>query len=96
MNYKLINKETANLTYMPIEAILENRGITKDLFNLDESVVENYNNFDNMQEGIELLLKHLNNNSKIAMVVDSDFDGHSSFAIVYLRIINHLFYIYGY
>jgi single-stranded-DNA-specific exonuclease len=83
LKYKLIG---GNYTFMPTETVLENRSITKDLFNLDESVIEDYNNYDNMQEGIELLLKHLDNKSNIVMVVDSDFDGHSSFAIIYRRI----------
>ena len=74
--------------FMPIETILANRGITKDLFNLDESVIEDYNNFDNINEGIELLMKHINN--KIAMVVDPDLDGFSSFTILY-RYLKHLF-----
>lgn len=83
MKYKLIG---SNYTFSPVETVLENRGITKDLFNLDKSVIEDYNNYDNMQEGIELLLKHLDNNSKIAIVQDSDNDGISSFAIIYLYI----------
>lgn len=87
MKYRLIG---SNLTFMPVEAILENRGITRDLFNLDESVIENYNNYDNIQEGIELLLKHLNNGSKIAMIVDTDVDGITSFTILY-KYIKELF-----
>jgi single-stranded-DNA-specific exonuclease len=83
MKYKLISR---NDFFMPVETVLENRGITKDLFKLDKDVIEDYNNYDNMQEGIELLLKHLNNNGKINLVVDSDNDGMASFAIIYLYI----------
>ena len=80
MKYKLIG---TNNTFNPIETIFENRNITKDLFNLDESVIEDYNNFDHMQEGILLLLKHINNNNKILIVPDCDVDGMTSFAVLY-------------
>jgi single-stranded-DNA-specific exonuclease len=83
MKYRLIGN---GYSFMPVETVLENRGITKDLFDLDKDVIEDYNNYDNMQEGIELLLKHLNNNGKINLVVDSDNDGMASFAIIYLYI----------
>jgi single-stranded-DNA-specific exonuclease len=83
MRYKLFGTNEIN---QPIETVLKNRSITKDLFNLDKSVIENYNEYDHIYEGVELLLEHLRNESKIAIVVDSDFDGHSSFTIMYLRI----------
>lgn len=65
----------------PTQTIFSNRGIDDSLFQLDDSVIEDYHNYDNIQEGIELLIKHINNN--IAMVVDPDFDGFSSFAMLY-------------
>ena len=67
MKYKLIGNNDFN---NPIKTILENRKIDESLFNLDESVIEDYNNYDNMETGIKLLLKHINNKSQIAMVVD--------------------------
>lgn len=39
---------------------------------------------DNIQQGAELYLKHLNNNSKILILVDADMDGFSSAAIMWL------------
>jgi single-stranded-DNA-specific exonuclease len=83
MKYKLIGN---GYSFIPVETVLENRGITKDLFNIDKSVIEDYNNYDNMLVGIELLLKHLNNHSKIVAVGDCDVDGGTSFAIFYNRI----------
>ena len=80
MKYKLIG---GNYTFMPIECILENRGITKELFILDSSIIEDYNNYDNIQEGIELLIKHIKNKGKIRFVVDSDTDGNTSSAMLY-------------
>jgi single-stranded-DNA-specific exonuclease len=70
----------------PIQTVLKNRNISEELFSLKEDVIEDYNNYDNMEDGIKLLLKHINNNSKIAMVIDPDVDGFVSFAITYNRI----------
>ena len=67
----------------PIQTVLKNRDITEELFSLTEEVIEDYKNYDNMDKGIELLLKHINNNSKIVIVVDCDVDGYTSFAILY-------------
>ena len=80
MKYTLIGSGN---TYSPIETVLKNRGITEDLFNLDESVVEDYNNLDNIIDGVELLLKHIKNGSRIKMITDSDFDGKSSATTIY-------------
>jgi single-stranded-DNA-specific exonuclease len=80
LKYKLIG---GNYTFDPINTVLENRGISEELFNLDESVVEDYNNYDNIQEGIQLLLKHIENKSKLAMVVDPDVDGLTSYTLPY-------------
>ncbi len=67
LTYKLIG---GNFYVFPLEQVLENRGITKDLFNVDNNAVIDYNCIDNINKGAELLLTHLNNNSKIALVVD--------------------------
>lgn len=80
MKWKLIGR---NDLFTPIETVLENRGITKDLFELDKSVIEDYNNYDNIEQGIELLLSHLDSNSKIEIIGDSDVDGMTSLAILY-------------
>ena len=80
MKYRLIGN---NYTFSPIECILENRNITKELFNLTDDCIETYNNYDNIDEGIELLMKHIDSNNKIHIVVDCDVDGATSFAILY-------------
>ena len=80
LTYKLIG---GNFYVFPLEQVLENRGITKDLFNVDDNAVIDYNYIDNINKGAKLLLTHLNNNSKIALVVDSDVDGCTSSAIMY-------------
>ena len=45
-------------------------------------------NLDNMQEGYELLKKHILNGSKIFICVDSDVDGFTSAALVYCFLMN--------
>ena len=80
LTYKLIG---GNFYVFPLEQVLENRGITKDLFNVDDNAVIDYNYIDNINKGAKLLLTHINNNSKIALVVDSDVDGCTSSAIMY-------------
>jgi len=83
MKYNLIGR---NDFFMPIETVLDNRGINIDLFDLDTSVIEDYNHYDNMYNGIELLLKHLKNNNEIDIVGDCDVDGATSCAMIYLYI----------
>ena len=67
VTYKLIG---GNFYVFPLEQGLENRGITKDLFNVDNNAVIDYNYIDNINKGAKLLLTHLNKSSKIALVVD--------------------------
>ena len=43
--------------------------------------VEPISNYDNMQEGYELILKNINNN--ICILVDTDADGYTSASIIY-------------
>ena len=80
MKYKLIGN---NFYVFPLEQVLQNRGISKELFEVDESKVLDYNGLDNINEGVNLLLRHLKNNSNINLVVDSDVDGNTSGAIIY-------------
>ena len=84
MKIKLIGE---NDIYNPIEQVLKNRGITYEELNPTEEVVEDYMNYDNMQEGVELLLKHIDNKSKICVLEDSDVDGVTSAGMLidYLR-----------
>lgn len=80
MGYKLIGYGDID---SPIDTILKNRGIEEGLFEVDESSEEDYLNFDNIMVGVELLISNLDYNKKILMIVDSDMDGHSSFALIY-------------
>lgn len=66
----------------PIKTVLENRNITEDLFELDESCVEDYSFYDNIQEAVDVALEYINSNKKIGVIVDSDTDGITSFSMV--------------
>lgn len=85
MKYKLIG--TGNIDN-PIETILANRGITEDLFLVGKEVVEDFSHYDNVREGIEMLLKHLDNNDLILLIPDVDVDGITSFTILYNYLLN--------
>lgn len=83
MKYKLIN-ENQNINN-PIITILNNRGINDidTYLNLNDSCLCDYWNLDNIQEGIDCLNKHIENDSKIGIIVDSDADGYCSATIMY-------------
>lgn len=67
MGYKLIGENDLS---NPKEQILRNRNITEELLNVGEEAVEDYMNYDNILEGCELLNKHLENGSKILIIMD--------------------------
>lgn len=67
----------------PIKTILKNRNITEELFSLTEEVVEDYNNYDDIQKGIEVLMYNIKNNNKIGILQDVDVDGLTSSTEIY-------------
>lgn len=84
MEIKLINERDPSLSF--IEQILKNRGITesaKDFFDLTWDCVNDSSNLDYISEAAELYKKHINDNSKIAVLVDVDMDGFSSAALLF-------------
>ncbi len=87
MKYKLISNSLNDMT-RPIETVLRNRGIEdwKGYLNLDESVVQDYNNLDGMQEAVECFVKHYNSRNKILVMPDEDSDGYTSSAMLYLYV----------
>lgn len=84
MKYKLI-ENSLNDIYNPMETVLKNRGIKNpdEYLNLNDSVLHHYSELDNIKEAVECLLKHLENDSEIHIVVDSDTDGACSAAMIY-------------
>ena len=87
MQYKLYengNNDTSNV----LKEVLKNRGI-EDYYtylNLDESIVEPYQNLDNISNAVDLFMNHFNSKDKIGILVDSDPDGFCSAAMMYLYI----------
>lgn len=86
MNYRLYEKEsnTGNI----INDVLINRGINnpETYLNLNESVIIPYQKLDNIENAVQLFMKHFNNKDKIEILVDSDPDGFCSAAMMYLYI----------
>ena len=87
MQYKLI-EGSLNDIKNPIETVLINRGVqdVHKYLNLDESVVQDYNDLNNMQEAVQCFLKHYEAQNKIVVMPDSDCDGYTSSAMLYLYI----------
>ena len=67
MGYELIGE---NDILNPREQILKNRGITEELLNVGEEAVEDYKHYDNIIEGCELLMKHIEEGNKILIIMD--------------------------
>lgn len=87
MRYALI-KDSLNDIHNPIETVLRNRGIEDPdkYLNLDESVVQDYNDLSNIREAVECFVKHYNAQNKIIVMADSDCDGYTSSAMLYLYV----------
>lgn len=66
-----------------LNTILKNRNITEELFDIQEEVIEDYNHYDDIEKGIEILMIHINNNNKIVVLGDCDSDGVTSFTMIY-------------
>ena len=92
MDYKLISERQPGIGLL--EQILINRGITMSevhhFLHADENDVLNPALLDNMREGAQTLSKHIANNNRALIVVDSDCDGYCSSAI-FLNYFNKLF-----
>jgi single-stranded-DNA-specific exonuclease len=84
MRYRLIEGSLNDISN-PQKTILTNRGITdiETYLNLDDNVLNHFNTLDNMNKAVECMLKHINNNSSIHIIVDPDCDGYCSAAMIY-------------
>lgn len=87
MAYRLIGD---NNIVNPKEQILKNRDTTIEKLNPTEEVVEDYKNYDNILEGMKVLMKAIMYHKKIGVIIDEDNDGVASFAILY-RYIKEVF-----
>jgi single-stranded-DNA-specific exonuclease len=87
MKYRLRNNYPTN-PEEALKAILIDRGV-KDIEKfLNPSFACELNPYDleNIEAGVEMLLKHLRDNSPILFIVDCDADGFTSSAILWLYI----------
>lgn len=94
MEYKLISEKNDNLSV--IQQVLINRGIalkdidhylnTTENDNLDPSLIER------IKDGVAILIKHIYNNDKILLQVDSDCDGYTSSSLL----LNYLYQLFPY
>ena len=87
MKYKLRNNYSTNPDDALI-SILKDRGV-QDINNfLNPSFACELNPYDleNIEAGVELLLKHLRANNNILFIIDADADGFTSSAILWLYI----------
>lgn len=73
-----------------LDILLKQRGVkdTKHFLHVSEKDVLDGMLLKNMQEGLELLSKHINKNSKVLIIVDSDTDGYTSSGLIYQYIKN--------
>lgn len=83
MKYKLIGEN--DYLFSLKEIIAKNRGVPSlnVLINLDSSVENSPYLLDNIEKARDLLIKHLNNMSRIHILQDSDFDGVTSATMLY-------------
>lgn len=86
MKYQLIKGSKNDIEHF-LETVLNNRNITdiETFRKSNNELLENntYKDLDNIEQGVELLLKHINNKSKTTLIVDPDVDGITSSAILY-------------
>lgn len=82
--YKNSNNDTSNV----LKDVLKNRGVDDyyTYMNLDDSVVIPYQNLDNIENAVQLFMKHFNLKNKIYVLVDEDPDGFCSASMMYLYI----------
>ncbi len=92
MNFKLIGENNFNLD--PIGTIFRNRGVApeniEEILNVGKQHIIPYKYLKNIDRAVKCLVKHMKENNKIFVQVDSDCDGYCSAAILinYLRRIN--------
>ena len=100
MKYKLIN--TPNEKYNAKQQILINRGMAEEdlvhYMNLTDDDINPPEAFgeERIKAAAKCLLSHLDNDSKICVVVDCDCDGYTSSAIMinYIHDLKNDYYIF--
>ena len=93
MEYKLIAERQDGTSLL--EQILLNRGFKtrediQHFLSTDENDLIDPLKLDHMYEGAQMLIKHIDNNDKAVIIIDSDADGYTSSAI-FMNYLNHFF-----
>ena len=90
MEYQLINPRRPGTS--AIEHVLLNRGIqdVQHYLNTDDTDILSPLDLDNIEKGAKLLVSHIAQESKVMIIVDSDYDGYASSAIL-INYLNNLF-----
>ena len=87
MNYQVKNKGSLELLTGEelLHELLKQRGVEqpKELLALNESVIHPASLFKNIEQAALLLSRHLYRRNRIGILVDCDFDGYGSAAIIY-------------
>lgn len=71
MKYKIVG---TNDYSNPLKTFLQNRGV-KDIekyINLNDDVIEDYNNLDNIQEAVRCFSEHIERGCAVGILVDTD------------------------
>ena len=91
MRYELISKQTEPTM---IEQVLLNRGIKREniehFLNLSDADIIAPSKVANIEAGVKMLMKHINENNLDYMPIDSDCDGFTS-AALFINYLNRLF-----
>jgi len=84
MNVKFLNTELDTDNFL--ENVLFRQGVydIEGFLNIDKTALENPENYDNIEEGYQLLKSNLD--KKIAILIDPDVDGMTSSSEIYLYI----------
>ena len=84
MKYKIIGRNNYNADNLLYE-ILYNREVEdiEKFLNIDESIVTNPLSFKNMDIAVKCLLKHLEEESNILIIPDTDVDGLTASTLLY-------------
>lgn len=78
----------------PLHFVLRNRGIdeedVKKIINPTEDLMPNWRKLKNIEEGISLLNRHIEEGNRIAIQLDADMDGLTSASIMYKYLTQYL------
>lgn len=69
-----------------LNTILQRRGVTNvdEFLNINKNVLEPVKNYKNIHIAYEKLMEHIRNENNIHMIIDTDVDGITSAALMYL------------